>query len=115
MEIKDFISNTIEQVSEGIRDAQSKCRTYGTVVNPMIGDGSQGDYYIPFRPDEKWQVQTLDMDIAVSVTETSGNEKGGKIGISAIGAGMNIQKGASMASESRIRFAIPICWPTTGR
>ena len=111
MEIKDFISNTIEQISEGVRDAHSKCCHYGTIVNPSVGDGGANDYYVGVQ-GKKWRVQTLDMDIAVTVTETADRGMGGKIGIASFGVGVNKEKGYSTANESRIRFSIPICLPT---
>ena len=47
MELKDFISNTIEQISLGIIEASKKCEQYGVIVNPNITIGSQGDYCVP--------------------------------------------------------------------
>ena len=36
MKLKDFISNTIEQISLGILEASKKCNQYGVIVNPNI-------------------------------------------------------------------------------
>lgn len=36
MELKDFISNTIEQISLGILEASKKCNQCGVIVNPNI-------------------------------------------------------------------------------
>ena len=47
MELKDFISNTIEQISLGILEASKKCNQYGVIVNPNITIGEQGDFCIP--------------------------------------------------------------------
>jgi hypothetical protein len=47
MELKDFISNTIEQISLGILEASEKCNQYGVIVNPNITIGEQGDFCIP--------------------------------------------------------------------
>lgn len=47
MELKDFISNTIEQISLGILEASKKCNQYGVIVNPNITIGEQGDFVFP--------------------------------------------------------------------
>lgn len=39
MELKDFISNTIEQISLGILEASKKCNQCGVIVNPNITIG----------------------------------------------------------------------------
>lgn len=44
MELKDFISNTIEQISLGVLDASEKCNRYGVIVNPNITIGVSGIY-----------------------------------------------------------------------
>lgn len=51
MELKDFISNTIEQISLGILEASKKCNQYGVIVNPNITIGEQGDFCIPKQPE----------------------------------------------------------------
>jgi len=114
MELKDFISTTIEQISLGIQEAQKECNRYGALVNPRVGEGSSGDYYVEHRNNvekRRWRIQTLDLDIAVTVTKSTEMGGEGKIGISCLGAGVNVQGGKSTANESRIRFSIPICLP----
>ncbi|GHT56486.1 hypothetical protein FACS189446_8640 [Bacteroidia bacterium] len=119
MELKDFICETIKQISDGVSSAREKCACYGTIVNPEIIDGKNGNYFIPDldnREGIKRSVQMLDMDIAVTVTESigGGGKADGKISVSAIGFGLegNIQKEKSMAHESHVKFSIPICLPT---
>ena len=73
MELKDFISNTIEQISLGVLDASEKCNRYGVIVNPNITIGEQGDFCIPKQPEHvniQRRVQLIDMDIAVTVIES---------------------------------------------
>lgn len=116
MELKDFISNTIEQVSLGILDASEKCSKYGVIVNPNITIGGQGDYCIPKKPEHvniQRRVQLLDLDIAVIVIETEDGQVEGKLGISCIGVGGKTQEGKSTSNENRVKFSIPVCFPVT--
>lgn len=46
MEIKEFISETILQISSEILDAMDKCSELDVIVNPDITVGSDGDFYV---------------------------------------------------------------------
>jgi hypothetical protein len=116
MELKDFISNTIEQISLGILDASEKCKQYGVIVNPNITIGAQEGFYIPKQPEHvniQRRVQLIDMDIAVTVIESEEGMIEGKLGISFIGVGGNSQEGKSTSNENRVKFSIPVCLPVT--
>lgn len=118
MELKEFISETIQQISQGIIDAKTKCSELDVIVNPNITVGSKGSYYIPAERNianisMQRRVQRLDMDIAVTVTEASETSGGGKIGISIFGATINSSGKSENTNISRIRFSIPVCFPVT--
>lgn len=116
MELKDFISNTIEQISLGVLDASKKCDQHGVIVNPDITIGEQGNFCIPKHPEHvniQRRVQLIDMDIAVTVIESKEGNFEGKLGISFIGVGGNSQEGKSTSNENRVKFSIPVCLPVT--
>ena len=116
MELKDFISNTIEQISLGILEASEKCNKYDVIVNPNITIGTQGNYSIPKQPEHvniSRRVQMIDMDIAVTVIESEDGKIGGKLRIPIIEVGMKSQEGKSTSNENRVKFSIPVCLPVT--
>lgn len=116
MELKDFISQTIEQISLGINEAQAKCEQYGVIVNPRVTIGRDGDFYLPKKTDQvamERRVQLLDLDIAVTITESAESNIGGKIGVSFIGLGANTKEDARTSNVNRVKFSLPICLPTT--
>ena len=116
MELKDFISNTIEQISLGILEASKKCNQCDVIVNPNITIGEQGDFCIPKQPEHvniQRRVQLIDMDIAVTVIESEEGKIEGKLGVSFIGVGGKSQEGKSTSNESRVKFSIPVCLPVT--
>ena len=118
MELKDFISNTIEQISLGILEASKKCNQCGVIVNPNITIGEQGYFCIPKQPEHvniqrRVQLIDMDMDIAVTVIESEEGKIEGKLGVSFIGVGGKSQEGKSTSNESRVKFSIPVCLPVT--
>ena len=42
MELKDFISNSVQQIAQGILEAQARCEGLDVLVNPekTLGSGS---------------------------------------------------------------------------
>lgn len=118
MELKDFISETIQQISQGIIDAKEKCSELDVIVNPNITIGADGDYYVPEEKrigsvSMQRRVQLLNMDIAVTVTEASETSGGGKIGVSIFGANINSSGKSENTNISRVQFSIPVCFPVT--
>lgn len=113
MELREFVSETIQQVSLGVKDAMDKCSELDVIVNPDITVGADGDFYVPKAGSYPMQrrVQLLDMDIAVTVTETSETSGGGKIGVSIFGANINSSGKSENTNVSRVKFSIPVCFP----
>lgn len=113
MELKDFISETIQQISLGVKDAMEKCQDMDVIVNPDITIGTDGDYYIPEKKNIAMQrrVQVIDMDISVVVTASTENNIGGKIGISMLGVSGTSKEMDNTSNTNRVKFSIPVCLP----
>ncbi|MGD0078045.1 MAG: trypco2 family protein [Sedimentisphaerales bacterium] len=87
MQLKEFVSETIKQIIEGVKDAQQAAQTKGAVVVPYS------------QVEEK-----IEFDVAVTAVE--GTETSGKAGISvwSIGAGVSGKSESSTSTLSRIKF-----------
>ncbi|WP_321435906.1 hypothetical protein [uncultured Bacteroides sp.] len=113
MELKEFISETIQQIALGVKDAMDKCEELDIIVNPNITVGANGDYYIPKTGSTNMQrrVQLIDMDIAITVSESSEQNAGGGANIKILNVGGGIKEGKSTSNENRVKFSIPVCLP----
>ena len=116
MELKEFISEAILQIAQGVVDATMKCKELDVIVNPEITVGPDSGRYIP---QDKTQykmvrrVQQVDMDICVTVSESEKTIIGAKVGLSVLGFGANSTGNASSTNVNRVRFSIPICLPVS--
>lgn len=114
MELKEFITETISQIIDGVLEVQKKYKDQNVLINPDCYRGSDNEYALPpksgyYIPAPR--VQHIDMDIALSVTENSGKKSG--IGIAKIiNAGVSSESTAQNSTISKVRFNIPICLPT---
>jgi len=105
MELKDFVSQTLQEIIGGIKDAQSNVVQGGT-INPSDIRGGVQSHGLNGNP-----IQNIEFDIAVTVIE--GKETKGGIGVfvGAVGLGTQGKSEASNTSYSRIKFCIPVTFP----
>lgn len=118
MDIKEFVSEAILQIAQGIKKASEKCQEnqLDVIVNPNVTIGSDNGAGIP-KDSEQYQIsrriQMVDMDIAVTVQNATEKGVNGNLSISVLGiGGKGIGKTANI-HESRIHFSIPVSFPIT--
>jgi hypothetical protein len=118
MDLTTFIKESLVQISRGIDEANAALEGSTAMVNPRnIVPSPKGDSkfygYLSEAKETKHMrvVQEIEFDVAVHATE--GTETKGGIGImvGAIGLGSQGKSQAGNASESRIRFTIPMVLP----
>ena len=122
MELKNFISSTIEEISRGILEASENLSDTNAIVSPkdfkINSKESQafGRTKLEHLPDhvEKGTrvVQKIDFDIAVTVDETDKTKAGGKISVLSIGLGGDLETSSKTGTNSRIKFSVPIVLPS---
>ena len=56
MELKEFISQTIREIAEGVQAASEQCSDLGVIVNPAVTLGENGDFFVP-KEKAKEQMQ----------------------------------------------------------
>jgi hypothetical protein len=112
MDLKEFISSSLTQIVEGIRDAQERSTGSGAWISPL-GDNMPsraGAQHISSVGGYQY-LDEVKFDVTISVTEEiSGGAKGSlKIMSVAIGAGGEIA--SQHGAVSRVQFAVPVVWP----
>lgn len=122
MELKDFIKQSIIEISEAVQEANSHLGDNGinAIVNPeFIYESGKDRRAFTTPPDEESPnenrfIENIDFDVAVTTEgEINGEARGGiKIASFEIGGkGSIVDK---QQSVSRIKFTIPVCLPTGG-
>jgi hypothetical protein len=116
MELKDFIRESLVQISQGIEEANEGLSDSSALVNPNNVYVNAGDRQNYGRLDESKSynriVEVVEFDVAVTAGDE--NEAGGKFGIKvgAIELGANGKQAESNKSESRIKFKVPMVFPS---
>jgi hypothetical protein len=109
MELKEFITQTLVQISGGVQEAQQQLKDSGCIINPMTdnkGTQIQVGYQNNFR-----QIQLVKISVAVTVTESNDKKAGIGIVASIIQAGKSGSESEQNQTINRIEFEIPVALP----
>ena len=114
MELKEFVSETLTQICEGVKDAQERCESSGALINPML------DVTVcnkeTYRHDGK-DYPATSVKFNVGLTETASN--GGKTGIGVflgkLSVGHETSKEMQAQSVTSVEFTITIVPPYIDR
>ncbi|KAA8672286.1 hypothetical protein [Vibrio gigantis] len=120
MELDQFISTALVQISRGIESASEELKDSSAVVNPrnVIGTNGADDQKVyGYLADERSGklrkvVHQIDFDVAVVAAEGSTTKGSLGIKVGGLGIGAQGQSEDKTTSESRIKFSIPMVLPT---
>ena len=119
MDLKDFVKESLVQISKGISEANEELEATGAMINPLnviINTDKSQAYGRTGKPaydvnGTSRVVEKVDFDVAV-VAEAGAQTKAGiKLSIASIGLGADGQSNTKDKSESRIKFTIPVIFP----
>jgi hypothetical protein len=110
MELNEFITEAITQITRGISEAQSTLADEWVRVNPKPVSGTEAVAPMLYTAENGAGVFPLAFDVAVSAEGKSG---GREAGIQVLGVGINLKEGsaASRSTVSRVSFTVPIAYP----
>ena len=111
MELKEFVSETLTQIVAGVSQAQNDVSQKGATVNPKDVVFREGVAIVVVSGPKPITIQNIEFE--VSLTETEGNQAGGRIGVffGSIGVGAHASKDSGSNAINRVKFSIPIALP----
>lgn len=114
MELKVFVAETLKQIVEGAVIAQQDVKGRGATVNPLGLESDKFSSYtsIDHEPTGRRTVQMVEFEI--SLGETEGDEKGGRIAVffGSVGVGAQAKSEAGSSAMNRVKFSVPIMLPS---
>lgn len=115
MEIKDFIKETLSQITEGIVEANKEMINDGAFVastNLREANGLPKSGTYAKRDNTMQVVREVEFDISIAVTDsTQSGGKGSLHVVSLIRADGGIDNNYSSSSTQRIKFSLPLALP----
>ena len=108
MDLKDFVTETLMQIIEGIKDAQEKSSELGAIINPRSITGSSLSAIVK---DRTHSVQEIGFEVALTSTTDENSKKGIGVALGNVGIGANKTQGEKEVSATSVRFSVPVIFP----
>ena len=113
MDVKEFVRDTLVQISQGVRESQEIVREYGGFINPAarVASKNSSESHLTTINDGQ-SVFLVDFDIAVNVSEENSVGGEAKLKIASVFSASG-EKGSTTesSSTSRIGFKVPLALP----
>jgi len=109
MDLKDFIKQTLEQIVEGVTEAQSSVQKHGANINPTNfsytkdGHHNHSKFSLP---------QDVIFDIGLTSAEKNGASEGIGVFLGTINLGKKAETSAEEIAVTKVRFSIPLALPS---
>lgn len=107
MELKQFISETLFQLIDGVVEAQSKVDSLGGRVIPHVRNTEQ-KYS---KTNDELPVISVDFDISVEAQEGTGTKGGVGVVTGMFNLGSSGESKENKQLSNRIKFSIPVALP----
>ena len=110
MELKEFITETLTQIIEGVKSAQEKSKDTGALINPADTKAQEN------TPKTTQNDYIGLVDFGVALTQIEGKEGKSGIGVyfAGIGFGGQQKTDTQNMSVTNIKFSIPVIFPQMG-
>ena len=107
MDLKDFVSETLKGIIDGVVDAQSYALKKGACINPVqMGIARQTNAIMRVGNDSITYVQKIDFSLSVQQSHLAD----GKIGIEVLDI-LKIGGAYEKFIENRVSFCVPMALP----
>jgi len=108
MELKDFVKATLEQIVEGVVNAQDSIKPHGASINPTSlrytkdGQNNNFDHAMP---------QDVVFDVGLTSTDKSGSSEGIGVFLGSINLGKKNNTGSESVAITKVKFTVPLVLP----
>ena len=111
IELKQFVTATLVQIIEGVRDAQEAAAEAGGKVNPVLPAAGKRISADGLRDNDHSYSRLVEFDIAITSAEETGSHAGIKVFLAGLGGGAGGQSAKQDSSVTRIKFPVPVFLP----
>lgn len=111
MELKEFISQSLLQIFEGVRQAQENTKELGgSIATKVIAPQRDHQSIIGFN--HKDAVILVDFDVSLTTVDASNSKAGLGLFVAAFGGGVQAGSESTNNQLNRLRFSVPVVLPS---
>lgn len=103
MNLKEFTTQTLVQIAEGVNEVNRQLKPIGGFVpNVKIGNSRR------FVSDTQEDIVDVEFDVAITTTESDGKSGGAGIKVVAFNVGGNVESKSENQTISRVKYTLPL-------
>lgn len=110
MELSEFVSETIVQISKGVKDAQDKCKELGGLVNPMLHVSVCNDETYRHK-DSDYPATKVNFKVGLTESSNKGDKSGIGVFLGKVSLGKEINKELETQSVTSVEFSVTVVFP----
>lgn len=110
MELKDFVSQTLVQIVQGVTEAQRQVGE-DAVISPVVMSLSSLASEHGFLQTNQGHAQIVRFDVAVSASSDTEARAGGGIKVMSVSIGGEKATADKQSSVSHVQFSVPVVLP----
>ena len=114
MELKDFLSQTLTQIIEGVAESQQVAAGHGAAVNPAFNP-MDNPARLGFINCYDGYAQLVHFDVALTVSEGTGTKAGVGVFAGTFNLGASGQSNSASSSVSHVQFNVPLILPAPAK
>jgi len=112
MDLEEFVFVTLGQILSGVEKAQDK---YGKLTGPQISPdfhhgGSRGMAPATLTDQYGAEIERVEFDVALTISESKKTGGGGGIKVFSLGADLKHAQIKETNTVSRVRFSVPVAF-----
>jgi len=111
MDLKEFVAETLCQIVEGVRDAQTRAAKHGARVSPPFTASADLAVKQGFLIASGDAAQMVQFDVAISAKEGKGTKGGIGLVVGPITLGSAGHSSQESTGTSRVKFCVPLVLP----
>lgn len=115
MNLQQFVAESLVQIVNGVREAQTQLKGSGARVAPLMRNTTAKDSIGSAEGDGGQPVFLVEFDVLVAAAEGTGTKGGIGVVVGVLGLGSQGQSESKTGQDSRIQFKVPLLLPAQSR
>lgn len=107
MELKDFISQTLSQICQGIESARQNTQSSGAVIAPRMDNETTAS----LNQAKSRSAQMIHFEVLLENREEAGKNGGLKVAAGFFSVGGKANNKEAAAHTHKVSFDVPVMWP----
>lgn len=114
MDLKDFVKETIVQITDGVKEAQDICKDKGAFINPMLDvKVCNGESF--HHDDKDYPITKIKFHVGLTESSSGGSKNGIGVFLGKVSLGHESDKGEESTAVTSIEFSIAAVLPYIDR